>query len=266
MPVFLSKLPDKVGSVRSVRVYFVDFAKEVDAWLAHWGGAQIDPNDASVTDPAADAFSRMREIYVSSLDEMRIGEGKVFWRDIKNGLSLEHTGYASVPSLVEVAYKLYPDQPRAFRPNKNEWVFKDDLEMEERPEGFSAAFNFWDITGYDVRWEYNKAENNYVRFQGGKEHKDVLSGKQLSAKTIIVQYMAESSFNDKKNHLKYQTLGSGRAQILEDGKIIEAVWKRTSPEERTQYFVKNSGVQVSFNRGPIWIEILPEGNAVTINQ
>lgn len=260
MPVFLSQTPEKVGSVRSVRVYFVDLAKEVNAWLAHWGGAQIDPNNAAVTNPAADAYARMRSIYVSSLDEMVIGEA-AFWREEKAGLSLEHTGYTSIPKLYQAAYRLYPDQRRELGA-LSAWTFKDDASLTERPETFSARFNFWDFSDYEVLWEYDRQSNTYKRFQGGRPHNDAGSGEQLAAKNVILEYIPEASFNDQKNHLNYNILGSGRAEILRDGVLIEAEWRKRRLEERARYFDKETGEEVSFNRGQTWIEIVPEGNKV----
>jgi hypothetical protein len=261
MPVFLSNAPEKVGSVRSVRVYFVDLAKEVDAWLAHWGGAQVDPNNPAVTDPAADAYARMRAIYVSSLDEMGIGEA-AFWREERPGLGREHTGYTSIPKLYAAAYRLYPDQRRELRPT-TPWLFKEEAPLPERPESFSASFNFWDFPDYEVRWEYDRTTNTYKRFQGGQPHKDAATNEQLAAKNVILEYLKETSFNDQKHHLYYNTLGSGRAQILRDGQLVEARWRRRFPDERTRYVEEETGEEISFNRGQIWIEIIPEGNEVT---
>ena len=264
MPIFLSKNPEKVGSVRSVRAYFVDFAKEYNAWLAHWGGAQYDPNLPLVADPASDAYDRMRKIFVSSIDETKNGDGNgTFWREEKPGLAGEHSGYASVPKLYEMGYALYPDQKKDFQPIKP-WVFKDEAKSADRPQASSAAFNFWNFADYAVRWEYNQEQNTYKRFQGGVAHLDMATGKQLEAKNVILQIMRETAFNDQKHHLNYNPVGSGKAEILLDGRVTEAVWRRAKIEERTRFYSTGTGDEIAFNRGQIWIEIVPEGSEIIL--
>lgn len=265
MPIFLSKTPDKVGSIRSVRVYFVDFSKEYDAWLAHWGGAQVDPNNPAVADPRADVYNRMRTIFVSSIDETKNGDGDgVFWREPKPGLAYEHTGFASVPKLYEMGYALYPDQKRDYRTIKP-WLFKEDAPLSTRPESSSVGFNFWNFPQYAVRWEYDRDSNTYKRFQGGIAQMDTTTSQQLAAKDVILQIMTETAFGDEKHHLYYNTVGSGPAKVLSDGKVIAATWRHPTLEERTRYFEAATGKELSFNRGQIWIEVVPDTSVITVS-
>ncbi len=263
LAIYHSKTPEKVGSIRSARVYYVDWAKEYDAWYAHWGGAQIDPNDPAVCNPAADAFSHMRNVFVSSLDEYIIGEA-AYWRESKPNLATEHTGYASVPKLYQAGYDLYPDQKKEYRPVES-WQFKEDSPKDKRPEKMSFSFNFWDDTDYAVTWEYDPANNEYRRSQGGQSHLDSVTKKQLTAKNVIVVFMPETKFFDKKAHLQYGTLGKGKAEVFLDGQAVEAKWVRPTVEDRTKFF-DLKGKEISFNRGPVWIEVLPLEQTVTVNQ
>lgn len=263
LAIYHSQTPDKVGSIRSARVYYVDWAREYDAWYAHWGGAQIDPNDPAVCNPAADAFAHMRQIFVSSLDEYIIGES-AYWRESKPNLATEHTGYASVPKLYQAGYDLYPDQKKEYRPVES-WQFKEDSLKDKRPEKMSFSFNFWDDPDYAVIWEYDPTANVYRRRQGGQPHLDSVTKKQLEAKNVIVVFMPETKFFDKKAHLQYGTLGKGEARIFLDGQVIEAKWVRPTAEDRTKFY-DLKGKEIGFNRGPVWIEVLPLEQTVTVNQ
>lgn len=257
LAIFHTRLPEKVGPVRSARKYYVDFAKEYDAWYAHWGGAS--------TDNEANAYDYMRTIFVSSLDAMWAGDGPnlAFDRDMGRAdrVAWEHTGFARPEKLYALAYQRYPDQARGFRPIEA-WPFKEDPEEVKRPLSSSAEFNFWDVPGFEVRWEYDPKTNTYSRFQGGQEQTDALTAEPLRARNVVIEFLLETSLRDEKAHLLYKTLGQGEAKVLLDGRVIEASWVRRDLGQRTKYFDR-SGAAIAFNRGPTWIEVLPTGNTIT---
>lgn len=257
LAIYHSQIPSKVGPVRSARKYYVDWVKEYDAWYAHWGGAST-ANEANV-------YDYMRKIYVSSIDVPSIGPSEPFDRDPERlkKVAIEHTGFARLPLVYEVAYRMYSDQARQLRAIES-WKFKDDALDDKRPNASSVGFNFWDLSDFIVKWEYDPKTNTYTRFQGGKEQVDAVTSEPLRAKNVIVEFMTETPLLDEKSHLLYKTLGRGSAKIFLDGKVIEATWDRADLGRRTKYFDINSS-EIVFNRGQMWIEVLPTGNALTFN-
>ncbi len=257
LAIYHSRLPDKVGPVRSARRYYVDWAKEYDAWYVHWGGAST-PNEA-------DVYGYMRNIFVSSIDAPRVGPNQPFDRD-KERLALvaiEHTAFARLPAVLDLAYEMYPDQVRELRPI-GPWKFKDDLPQRKRPNAASVSFNFWDLPDFTVKWKYDPNTDTYVRLQGGREQIDALTNEPLRAKNVVVVFMEEKALLDEKAHLLYKTLGSGEAKIFLDGEVIEATWERSALSLRTLFF-DSSQSEINFNRGQVWIEVLPTGTTLTYN-
>ena len=61
------------------------------------------------------------------------------------------------------------------------------------------------------------------------------------------------------------TIGSGKAQVFKDGKVITGTWKKKSRAERTQFFDKN-GKGIEINRGKIWISVVPAEYKVSIKK
>jgi len=59
----------------------------------------------------------------------------------------------------------------------------------------------------------------------------------------------------------YTTTGTGQALIFVDGQVIEGTWTKDERQSRTE-FNDSSGKEISLNRGPIWIEIVPVGSEV----
>ena len=263
MAVFHTQDVAQVGPVRSARVYYLQLAAELAAWYAHWGGAYQDLNDASVTFPEADSYAYLNQHNLPSLDQMWLGE-TAYWRDTSRGVALEHTGYTSTDKLWAEAPNRYPEPDWHRPPEIGSWLFKDEEVGEsERPAEASCSFNFWDIQpAFAVKWEYDPATNEYVRYQGEVKQVDALNDQEIRAKTAILQFTTERAVGDQKDHLLYDIIGSGKARILMDGEVSEVTWSKDGLRSRTRYY-DAFGSEFTFNRGQIWVEIIPTGNEVT---
>lgn len=258
-------VPDEsitVGPVRSAREYFVKWISEYGAspLYAHVGGANM-PGPA-------DALGQIREYGwegYNGLNQFSIGF-PTFWRDYSRGVATEHTMYADIQKLWEVAKKRgltnVDKKGNKWEAGFVSWKFKDDPERNARPASSSATFDFWGDETFEVSWKYNPEDNRYYRFNAGSSHLDAASGQQVKASTVVVQYVPESRANDGYPgdvHLVYGLTGEAPAKILRDGQTIDAKWHKASRQDRTRYKDK-SGKEIEFTRGPIWIHTLPKGN------
>lgn len=258
-------VPDEsitVGPVRSAREYFIKWVSEygVSPLYAHVGGANM-PGPA-------DAIGQIREYGwegLNDLNQFSIGF-PTFWRDYSRGVATEHTMYADLQKLWEVAKKR--DLTDVDKKGKKwdatfiSWKFKDDLEESKRPVSSSATFNFWEDEDFAVKWTYDSKTNRYTRFNAGKTHLDAASGEPITASTVIIQYMEEARANDGYEgnvHLVYGTTGEGVVKILRDGTVLDGTWHKASRQDRTRYKDKG-GREIEFTRGPLWIHMLPKGN------
>ncbi|MGW1718240.1 DUF3048 domain-containing protein [Streptomyces sp. NPDC002156] len=81
-------------------------------------------------------------------------------------------------------------------------------------------------------------------------------GKRLATPTVVVQYVKvrESRFHDVLgNNSPYtQTVGSGRAQVLRDGRVFEVEWRRGTATDGTD-FTTAEGTPVNFAKGQVWV-------------
>ncbi|MFV1917738.1 MAG: DUF3048 C-terminal domain-containing protein, partial [Patescibacteria group bacterium] len=144
------------------------------------------------------------------------------------------------------------------------WAFEDGSPAQSF-DASEISFEFWEdrigSENYKVTWKYNASTNNYLRENGGEPHVDLASGEQISAGNVVILFMRERTSVDRNKHLLYTTIGEGQALVFQNGKVIEGEWNKDSRESRTRIFDEN-GSEVSFVRGPIWIEVLPLGNEV----
>ena len=118
--------------------------------------------------------------------------------------------------------------------------------------------------GYEVEYRYDFSNNNYFRSLSGDPHLDAESQKQLTAKNIVVQFVEVTPVpNDPLLKVDIKLLGQGKAVVFQDGKIIEGTWIK-SIDNPTRFF-DSFGREVQFNRGPIWIELVPEDKEAQFN-
>ncbi|MBX9392651.1 DUF3048 domain-containing protein [Streptomyces sp. TRM72054] len=81
-------------------------------------------------------------------------------------------------------------------------------------------------------------------------------GQPVAPSTVVVQYVRmrpSGYFDSRGNNSPYtETVGSGTAQVLRDGKSYEALWKRPDPDDGTR-FTTADGEPVNFADGQVWV-------------
>ncbi len=262
-----------VGPVRSARTYFLDWASEYSQYplYNHVGGANcspVSPGGPCTTDTRVRALEQIEQY--GWLDPNHHSDMNQFALDYKycrrepertgETKATEHTVYCDTSSLWRLAEErnLAGWDKDFFKP----WQFKDDLAKTERGTVNNISFDFWQgYKDYSVIWKYNLETNSYLRENGGESHFDFLTQKQIEAKVIVIQFTKETGPVDSHKHMLYGTVGSGKALIFQDGKVISGIWEKASRTKRT-VFKDAQGREVKFNRGQIWIEVLPLGNKV----
>jgi len=253
---FLSKLPEKIGPVRSTREYYLVLVKELsDAMIMHIGYSP-------------QALEAIETWPVRSLSR----GGATFWRDqtrIDSGIAIEHTAYVNGPELRELGNQLGWEGKGDFEP----WKFKDDAKIELRGAACASGtcdkpitVNFWYPGDYTGIFKYNRQTNSYLRFTGYDQNNqpipliDQESKRQIEVKNVIIQFVTEVPITgDDKSRLEYRLVGSGQAIIFNDGNVAKAVWRKDARDTRTKYYDSN-GQEILFNRGKIWVSIVPDRN------
>lgn len=252
LAIFHGKDVEKIGPVRSARVYYIDWALEFPGYYSHVGGACTPGSPANI-------FVYIKQKGVLDLDQFRLGTS-TYWRGgdiiIGGGTILSHIHYTSTQKLWQAGERLHSGTNKL--PSFKAWKFEADLPYDERSEKQEISFNFWNLSNYAVKWEYDRTSNVYLRWQGGKKHLDQATKEQLSAKNVILLYARQRSAGDGTAHLLYDTVGSGDAMVYRDGKKIKATWSRSARSERTIFYKRGTNEEIAFNRGLTWIEVLPK--------
>lgn len=221
----------EIGPVRSARPYFVDLAQEVGALYVHVGGSP-------------EALAVLTKNKVFDLNEFY--NGRYFWRD--SNRSAPHNTYTSFVNLEKYM-------------NSNElnsgkyliWKYKDDLAENERPDVGGVKIGF--RSPFGVSWQYNKENNNYLRYLNNRIHVD-RSGKTVTAKNILVQIIFAEEV-DKELRLKMDVVGGGKGVACLDGECREAYWRKKSKTSRTRFYNDSEfNEEIELNGGTTWVEIV----------
>ena len=258
-----------LGPVRSARTYFLDWASEYGDYplYVHVGGAHCSlEGGRCTTDPRAQALEQIGQYgwldQRNDMNQFALSYQQCRREPERTGVAkaTEHTMYCDTTNLWEEA------KDRGLTEGWEEdfvsWEFKDEAKPDQRGNVDELSFDFWEgYSAYQVTWQYSQESNSYRRYNGGEVHEEFLTGDQVESKVVVVQFAEEIGPVDKHKHLVYETIGSGDALIFQDGEVIEGSWQKDSRQNRT-IFYDDAGGEVKFNRGQIWIEVLPLGNQV----
>ena len=256
-----------LSPVRSARTYYLPWVLEYDAAYNHVGGAGV--CDDPTVDTRAKALCQIDQYKIKDMDQFGISFPTCYRNPdrLDHPVATEHTMVCVTDKLLKIAsergWTNVDTAGVSWDKNFSSWKFKDDAKEAERGASFSASFTAWKgYSDYSVKWVYDAATNSYKRFNGGQPHTDLETKEQLAAKNIIVQFAVETGPVDEHAHLLYANIGSGTGLLFQDGKNIKITWQKANRSARTKFY-DSAGKEISFNRGTIWIEMLPTGTPIS---
>ena len=248
MALFKDKDTTKIGSIRSARHYFLDYANENDAIYIHWGGSP-------------QAYKKLGSM--DHIDGIAL-EGTVFFRDKTLKRDYEHTGFTSMQNVKEYAEKkgYTRDTNKDLLLNYSaEEIEMDKLEGAEKATSVYIKYSNYHSTSY----EYDEENKVYKRFMSGKANVDLETGEQYTAKNIIVYSVQNYTINDGENKGRQElnNIGSGSGYYITDGYAVPITWEKTSHSGQTVYKYAD-GTEITVNDGNTFIQIYPKTGELTI--
>lgn len=225
---------EKIGPVRSIRPYYVDWDKEFGAIMMHIGGSP----------EALDRIASDQSLYEKNID----GLGAYFWRS--QDRIAPHNAYTS-SELIDKARENLKIGESDF----NFWEFKEDEIASERGATSTITVKFNNYDFYNAVWEYDREKNEYRRKYKNTHAKDE-DGRMILAKNVAI-LKTDIEIIDSVSRRRIAAIGNGDALIFQDGKRIEARWEKRSESERL-YFFDQKGADIKFNRGTTWIEVVED--------
>ncbi|MBU2235463.1 DUF3048 domain-containing protein [Patescibacteria group bacterium] len=237
-----NELPDRIGPVRSARPYYLEWISEYDGLYVHAGGSP-------------EALAAVDGLGLKDLNALH--KGQYFWRD--SSLSAPHNLFTSKELLGYAVRDLgFEDSVAEF----DLGIYSSDPDLADRPEDAKKVIIRFSGNNYEVEYQYDRDSDEYLRFNGGVEHKDSNNDQQIRAKNVIVVEIPPVVSIGEKGRLTFDISGEGRALVARHGEIIEGTWEKPDRTSKTRYYDLN-GEEIDLGRGSTWVHIIPETQEYT---
>lgn len=239
----------QIGTIRSARPYYLDFAQSLDAVYVHIGGSP-------------EAYSEIKKRGMDSYDLIEGRYNSMYWRDkgrIRSS-GYEHSVFTSGERIMAQ-------------------LEKDNVRMT-RSSDYGDAFNFSPdavYTGTDAAkitavfspyktgtYTYDESNGLYRIGQYGTSHTDALYGTQLAFKNVFILRMNSYVIKgDSAGRLRFDSTGNGTGKYFVNGTATDITWKRASKSAPFKLYTA-SGAELPVVPGDSYVAIVPLSAAVTV--
>lgn len=235
-----------IGTVRSARHYFMDYAFENDAIFVHFGQSHY----------AKDEFSK------NGINHINGWAGdKGYWRSNPENLASEHTAYTSIENLKSTAsskgFKLTTDTKPSIKYNVGDVNLS---EYENNKEAKKLVLNYGSSNKEELR--YNEETTTYDRYFNGNKAVDYKTKEVVSYDNIIVTLVGYSMTSDNY-YWNLNNTGSGSGYYLTNGYSIPIKWSKSSRNAKTKYTLEN-GEELEVSDGNTLIALFIQGKSLVI--
>lgn len=251
MAVFKDADTDRIGSVRSSRPYFLDFALENDALYIHYGASNQALNDIS-------------SLGVNNINGMYYE--KAFWRDRTLGLATEHTAFTSMEKINDAVNEKGYRTTTEVKPVLNYSV--DEIDVSTMDGAIPANKVFIEYSySRTTTFDYDLENKVYLRTQGTSKgdfkHIDYETKEQYTAKNIIT-YQVKNYRIDSKDRQELETVGGGSGYFITNGYAVPITWEKRTRTSQTIYRYL-TGEEIKVNDGNTYIQIQPLNKELIIS-
>jgi hypothetical protein len=233
MAVYSSKLPSRVGPVRSARISDLHILPQFGRPAFAFSGVQGKMKPYIKRSPVYDISQQ--------------NAGGAYFR--AGSKPIPYNLYAAPKDLLKRAPKATPPRDIGFR-------------FGAAPEGGRPVKSFtarWPSTRMGFTW--SAKQKRWLASHEGRSDR-AAEGGVLGGRTIVIQYArtTRSKFRDVLGNYtpEIKTTGTGRAVVLRDGRAYDTRWSRPSETAGTT-FTTAGGKPMTFATGQVWVVLVNDG-------
>ncbi len=228
-----SRIPEKVGPIRSARHYFVDLAEGFDGIFVHFG------------------YSPMARTQIENhgVDNINGLVDNYFYRDTSRNVATEHTSYTTGEAIKNaIANKEYRTEIDA--------DYKAPFKFNSKVKSLSAPCKKLTLVfseDYTYTYHWSDTIKAFRSTMDGDAFVDS-EGNQQCFENIIVCYTDISSMNDSKGRVDFD-LSEGKGIYASNGSYTDITWKKGDSDDMLKFYNK-AGDELSLNVGRTYIAIM----------
>lgn len=255
MGVYGCTTPEEVGSMRSARHDFVHIAKSLDSIYVHWGRADIEQFKEVLNSGIIDDMNCNNDAGKSAGQYCFRKEG------MERGVD---SGYAKFADLIEGAKNFGYSTENKF----SGYPHQAEVALDQRPNGGNLRVAY--AKPYDVEYDYDKATNSYKRTWGDTADTDRNTKERIAPKNVVVMIadaapikVGEQYVNVQIGDPWFDSADSGSAFYYMNGQQYKGTWKKDKSKiDSKLFFYDESGQEIKFVPGQIWVDIIDPGQAL----
>lgn len=229
---------DYLGSVRSCRHYYIDFARDESAAYAHFGLSFV-------------AENRMKDEGILTMHMMTAEPGSCYIRT--DDRVAPHNVFTN-SEMLEKGIDMFGLQKQLA--DDYEGRLKFNL-TDKIMDGGEAAKRVVIPFTSECELVYDEASRTYLKYEYGEPHMDEYNDVQLSFKNIIIQQAVYGMYENDPLLKVIELQGTGRGYYISDGKATKITWKKTDlNNDKTHYYLED-GSELYLNPGKTYIAVAP---------
>lgn len=245
-----------IGTIRSARHNFIDFALESDAILCCFGWS----------------FYAESDLKSGIIDYFQGLYGEPFYRNNPESLATEHTAYTSMKKLIEAAKSSGMRTTSEDSVVLNYDVDDVDLSVAGNVKVANSVTIPYGAAPQIASFKYDENSKMYIRYENGVKCVDHNTKEDVSTKNIIVVKI-DYSMCDNNYYWDLKTVGTGEGYYITNGHAVPITWSKESRSAKTVYKYKAgtilngedvSGKEISVSDGRTWVEVQTTKQTLTI--
>lgn len=230
--VWHSRMPEQVGPVRSIRPMDPDIVSQFGGIVCYSGGQ-------------LKFVKMMQATAVFNANETEEQGKGTFTR--ASDREAPHNVIVNVAKLQQAHLDLAPPQAA--------FTFAKTADQATTVLAGVPATNVRiDYPSARAEWQPTADGSRWQRIQDGQPHSDIVDGKQLTAKNVVV---LQVKIDRKYGYVpKTVMIDSGKAWVFTGGNYIEGTWSKAS-QTAPIVLTTADGATIELARGNTWVELMP---------